>query len=601
MNKVKIRRIIDNNIWMLRLVCKAVPRWLWLNLLMTIWGSILQIISTVVFMRTLVNEIEAGNSFTSIALFVVFMFVFRLVTDYSIQVYDSFYLPRVNNDRRRKLQSMFYRKVATIDLAFIETPEFFERYIIANRWLFNKAGEVVNIVCSTVSVIFMGVSMAAVLADIHPLLLIMAFIPFFYSLFFNGKINRKNYEYNVEDQRLTRESDYVNRTFYLADYAKEMRTSNLHSVMLDRFSSVSKKIRALVRKRLPFYAATDFGGKFVQEYVADKGTYLIAGVFAVLGWISLGDLFVATAAIMSLSHSLSSAVGLVQGIANVSFFIEDIRTFMEYEPTVKQNPDGIQASQKNKHITFRNVSFKYDSMDHECLQNISFDIKPNEKIAIVGHNGAGKTTLVKLLMHLYEIDKGEILLDNKNIREYELDSYRANFGTVFQDYQVLSLSAVENVLMKDDITPEERERAIDAMKKCDIYDRLMQEPNGVDTILSKEFDDNGTILSGGEYQKIALARVFAKDCGIVILDEPSSALDPIAEHNLYKTMLEACRDRTVIFISHRLSSAVIADRVLLFENGKIIEQGTHEALMAQNGRYATMFRRQAENYAEVKA
>ena len=304
---------------------------------------------------------------------------------------------------------------------------------------------------------------------------------------------------------------------------------------------------------------------------------------------------------MSLSHSLSSAVGLVQGIANVSFFIEDIRTFMEYEPTVKQNPDGIQASQKNKHITFRNVSFKYDSMDHECLQNISFDIKPNEKIAIVGHNGAGKTTLVKLLMHLYEIDKGEILLDNKNIREYELDSYRANFGTVFQDYQVLSLSAVENVLMKDDITPEERERAIDAMKKCDIYDRLMQEPNGVDTILSKEFDDNGTILSGGEYQKIALARVFAKDCGIVILDEPSSALDPIAEHNLYKTMLEACRDRTVIFISHRLSSAVIADRVLLFENGKIIEQGTHEALMAQNGKYATMFRRQAENYAEVKA
>lgn len=155
--------------------------------------------------------------------------------------------------------------------------------------------------------------------------------------------------------------------------------------------------------------------------------------------------------------------------------------------------------------------------------------------------------------------------------------------------------------MKDNITEEERIAAINAMKEVGIYDRIAREPNGVDTVLSKEFDEDGTVLSGGEYQKIAIARIFAKPCGIVILDEPSSALDPIAEHDLYSNMMKACKDRTVIFISHRLSSAVNADRIILLDHGEIIETGSHSELMEKNGKYAAMFRRQAENYAEEVA
>ena len=597
----KFKRVISNNVYMLKLLCWAAPKKLWLNLLMTVWGCILQIISTVVFMRTLVNEIEAGKSFGNIVLFVLFMFAFQFVTQYSINIYDSFYLPSVNMDIKKRLQSMFYRKVATIDLACIENPEFFEGYIKANRYLWNKMDEVLNITCSIVTVTVMMVSMSAVLITIHPLLVVLAFVPFFYSLFFSGKINKKNHEYDLEDQKITHETDYVHRTFYSSDYSKEMRSSKISGIMFDKYGELMKKIRGLSVKRLPFYAATDLGSTFANGHAVRYGTDLLAGILTVMKKITLGDFFVASTAIISLSHALSSTVGLVHGYANTSRYIEDIRAFLEYEPTVKLNPDGIKATAANKHIELKNVSFKYDSMETDCLKNISFEIKPNEKIAIVGHNGAGKTTLVKLLMHLYEIDRGEILLDGENIRNYELESYRMNFGTVFQDYQVLSISAIENVLMKDNITEEERIAAINAMNEVGIYDRIAREPNGADTVLSKEFDEDGTVLSGGEYQKIAIARIFAKPCGIVILDEPSSALDPIAEHDLYSNMMKACKDRTVIFISHRLSSAVNADRIILLDHGEIIETGSHSELMEKNGKYAAMFRRQAENYAEEVA
>lgn len=594
----KAKHVIKNNLYMLKLLCKIEPKRLVFNLLMTVWGCILQLITTVVFMRTLVNEIEAGKSFGRIVIFILVMFVFELVTQYSINIYDTFYLPQSNMRIKQWLNLKFYRKIAEIDLACIETPEFFDNYIVASRYLWNNMWGVLNITCSIVSVTFMMISMSAVLVNINWSLVIFAFVPFLYTLFFGGKINKKNHDIALEDEKIGHESEYIHRTFYMNDFSKEMRSTKISNVILDKYADVMKKVRDLSVKRLPFFAATDLGEKITNQYFVDKGTYLLAGILAVLGKISLGDLFVATSAIFSLSHALSSTVGLVHGYANTSLFIDDMRKVFDYVPTVKPNKNGIKATAKNKHIELKNVSFKYDSAENDCLKNISFEIKPNEKIAIVGHNGAGKTTLVKLLMHLYEIDRGEILLDGKNIREYELNSYRYNFGTVFQHYQILSISAVENVLMKDEITEEERERAIEAMKTVGIYERLAKEPNGVDTVLSKEFDDEGTVLSGGEYQKIALCRIFAKDCGIVILDEPASSLDPLAEAKLYNNMFKACQDKSVIFISHNLSSATMADKILLIDKGEIIEKGTHKELMKQNGKYAKMFKRQAENYVK---
>ena len=207
---------------------------------------------------------------------------------------------------------------------------------------------------------------------------------------------------------------------------------------------------------------------------------------------------------------------------------------------------------------------------------------------------------MKLLLHLYEPNSGTITLDGHNVSEYDSDSYRDAFTVVFQDFKIFSLSVAENVLLRP-LREGDDELVTEALKKSGAYDKVMTLKNGIHTTLTREFDDEGAVLSVGEAQKVSLARAFTNDSPFVVLDEPSSALDPIAEYNMFKNMLDACRDRTLIFISHRLSSAVLADRIFLMDGGEIIESGSHDEMMAKNGKYAEMFRMQAENYAESES
>ena len=229
------------------------------------------------------------------------------------------------------------------------------------------------------------------------------------------------------------------------------------------------------------------------------------------------------------------------------------------------------------------------------MQDINLTIHPGEKIALVGYNGAGKTTLTNLLLRLYEPSGGRILIGGQDIRDCTLQSHRDRFAAVFQDFQLFACRVGENVALSPQFDPERVRRALDHSS----FQRPL--PRGVDTQLLREFDDDGLMLSGGESQKVAVARAFYKDCPFVILDEPSANLDPVAEYQLNRAMLEAARDKTVIFISHRLSTTVQADKIYVMEQGRIIESGSHSELMAADGTYAYMFRLQAEKYKNAKS
>ena len=225
------------------------------------------------------------------------------------------------------------------------------------------------------------------------------------------------------------------------------------------------------------------------------------------------------------------------------------------------------------------------------LKNINLEISPYKKIALVGYNGAGKTTLTNLLLRLYDVTDGRITLDGKDIRDWDIASYHKNFAAVFQDFSLFGATLGENVSMND--TPDAG-KVKNALKTAGFEKTLS---DGTDSILLREFDDNGVSLSGGEAQKIAIARTFYKDCPFAVLDEPSANLDPVAEYNLNQSMSRAADDKTVIFISHRLSTTVMADEIFMLENGEIIEHGTHDDLMQADGKYAYMFRLQAEKYS----
>lgn len=403
----------------------------------------------------------------------------------------------------------------------------------------------------------------------------------------------KRYEKNVDSNR---KKEYVKRTMYLSDYAKELRLSNIFNVLMDYFETAVSNIIKNIKM---------YGGKLVVlsalqsgfNYSFTIGFIICYAALRLLYWknITPTDFVVLVSVISSFTWNVIDVSKNISKIQDNSQYIENIKSFMDYKPKIAESQLGLKPESHKCALNMKNVRYTYLGQKEPVLKNININIKQGQKIALVGHNGAGKTTLVKLLMRLYDVTDGEITLGEHNIKDFNVKEYRNLFATVFQDYQVLSLSVAENVLMRN-VEDDDKERVIAALKNSGIYEKVSAMKNGIDTTLTREFDKEGAVLSGGEAQKIAIARVYARDCDFVILDEPSSALDPISEYQMYQNMLEACKDKAVVFISHRLSSAVLADYIYMLEQGKIVEQGTHQQLMEQNGKYAEMFNIQAASY-----
>jgi ABC-type multidrug transport system fused ATPase/permease subunit len=248
-------------------------------------------------------------------------------------------------------------------------------------------------------------------------------------------------------------------------------------------------------------------------------------------------------------------------------------------------------------IEFKNVSFKYPCAENYSLSNVNLKISKGDTIAIVGINGAGKSTMVKLLLRFYDATDGEILYNGVNIKEYNLNSYRNRFATVFQDYKNFAISVFENVMCRE-CNDDDRMIAEMALRQSGVWNKISSFENGGDTLLTREFDSSGAGLSGGENQKVSTARLFARDFDVAVLDEPSSALDPVAEYQMYENLISATENKTVVYISHRLSSAVLSDNIFVLNGGKVIESGSHQQLMALGGEYSRMFELQSKSYKE---
>ena len=313
----------------------------------------------------------------------------------------------------------------------------------------------------------------------------------------------------------------------------------------------------------------------------------------VSGQLGLGGFAVAMNASWKMSWLLGDMVSRLMKYHEHGGFIEKMLTFLECKPQIL---NGTENASPFETLEIRNLHFAYDkNKEKNVLQNVEMKIRKGEKIAIVGYNGAGKTTFTKLLMRLYDPDAGEILYNGKNLKEYDLKSLRSRMAAVFQDYRIFACSLAENVA-GGSCEEKESERVREALNRSTFREKLEEMPAGIQTQLTREFDQTGTQLSGGEQQKVAIARTFYKDADLMILDEPSSALDPDAEYALNQAIMKNVTDKTVIFISHRLSTTRNADCIYMFDDGQIVERGTHEELMAANGKYAYMFQLQAEKY-----
>ena len=505
---------------------------------------------------------------------------------------------RATKNVLKNINNMIFEKAQSLDVSCYEDPSFYDKYQRAT--LVATSGYFDIITYDFVSMLSGIISLICVLftvSSINPEYLLFL-VPIFLVFIIETAKSKYVYKRDLEMTTNNRVKAYIQRTVFLRDYAKDLRTSNIFSVLMSRFEgAIEANIVILKKYGVGLFVYSMISSLF-EEFIPVIGTYAYAGYeFVSKGNMSVSGFSVVLSSVSSVRDVTLDITQCFDEMNQMALYFQNLKDFFDYEPKIVS---GDKKAGKFESLEFKNVSFRYPSAQKNSLSNVSFRLNKGETLAVVGINGAGKSTLLKLMLRFYDATEGEVLYNGVNVREYDLATYRNAFATVFQDYKNFALSVYENVMCKP-CTDDEKRLAAQALKDSGAWRKISTLSNGGDTVLTKEFDENGAGLSGGENQKVSTARLFARDFEVAVLDEPSSALDPVAESEMYDSLARVTEGKTVIYISHRLSSATLADRIIVLDGGRIIESGTHGELMALGGKYSEMFSLQASNYNSEEA
>ena len=588
--------IIKNTLFMLGCAFKSAP----ISLFIIYFSYVLEnvyysVVINVMFLETALSIIEGNGTFAEFAIRMCIIIFGKLLVD--LLGYIDVYTIRIKFEIKCEsyINSLIFKKAQEVELACYENPEFFDDYNRAT-WVVDRGGfkRIIEGSAWTLGSLVSLILLVVYLISIDPILILFILCPVVVIVF---RVLKNNLELEKEKEMtpFERQKDYVRRTILLKDFAKEIKTTNIFVVMEKRFKKAINKNIEVIKKYGWKIALLEIISDYFAEILPIGGGF-IYGCYrlVVLDNLPVSEFSVLLSAISTCRNKIGHLARYFAMQQKHCLWVQNLRNFLEYEPQLKS---GTVIPEDFESIEFKNVSFRYTDEKDYILKNISFKIEKGQTVAVVGHNGAGKTTLSKLLMRLYDVTEGEILYNGINIKEYDLLKYREKFAAVFQDYKVFAMTVSENVLTEE-VTEENKEIAVNALKMSGAYKKIGKLPEKENSILTKEFDKEGIQLSGGETQKVTIARLFARDFSVAVLDEPSSALDPVAESKMYDALIEGTKGKTVIYISHRLSSATHSDKILVFNKGVLTEQGTHEELIAKNGEYAEMFTLQASGYTQ---
>lgn len=559
------------------------------------WGILMTIptrLISVIGVKYVIDTVEGGGDKRRI-IYAVIVIAAVLIISETINWLFRELISGIEREKLIKgLNTMFYEKARGLDLEAYDNPHFYNNFILSIESSSGRIQFILNMVSRYIGELVSLVTISSIILTIDPvcLLIILVSIAVFTPL--GKRIGTLQSERRIENNKYHRRADYFARVFYLQDYAKEVRMNNINPLLIERYNDAADDVinnqRKFVKKIDTIYFFQE-GGLQILGFMFILPLYLGYCVL-VRNTLSTGDFVATFNGAFAVAQAFSFlTINVARNFSEQAKMVEKFREFLKYENKIHDG-DGEAEAAEVEEIELKNVSFTYPGNEKPSVKNVNITLKPYEKIALVGYNGAGKTTLTNLLLRLYDVTEGEILIGGKNIKDETVETHRGRFAAVFQDFQLFAASLGENVSL--DTSPEE-ERVQSALRHSGFTKEMA---HGTKTELLREFDDEGAMLSGGESQKVAVSRAFYKHCPYVIMDEPSANLDPIAEYNLNRAMMEAAKDKTVIFISHRLSTTVNADRIYVMENGEIVESGTHAQLMAMNGKYAYMFNLQAEKY-----
>ena len=543
--------------------------------------------------------VDAYNGLESHILFwIVLQFAYLLFQGIVSTIYDAV-IKILSEKVVNHIKVKIITKARDIDIAQYDMPQFYEKLENASREASFRPVQILAATFKMISSLISVISFIIVLIALNPVAPLIIILFSFPAAIIRFVYSRKNFHYMRHRSKDRRQMEYYSAVLTNKDLSKEIRIFNLSDFFIDKFQSTFaryyKGLKSLTIRETAWHVLITIVSAGLNALLF---FYIAKKVSSGEGGITVGDFSLYSGSLNSIISAVSAVVSATANIYEGTLFIDNMIAFDNVEAKIVPSIETPRRIEKHKKhtIEFKDVYFSYPGVDKYVLKNINFKIEGGKTAVLVGLNGAGKTTLIKLLTRLYDPSKGVILLDGVDIREYDLKDLYSIYGIIFQDFGKYALTANENIVLGDIDKEMNEADVIDSASKSGANDFIQEFPEKYDTPLSKYFEENGRELSIGQWQKLSVARSFYSDSDILILDEPTASLDAFAEQQIFNE-LEALEDnKTVVFVSHRLSSATRADMIIVIENGEIIELGNHKELMEKKGKYFKLFTAQAKRY-----
>lgn len=596
-----ITKFFHRLFYIFMLVWEARPLILFVMLIMAIFNGITPVIGA--FIRAeLLNSLASAYSgkieFNVIMFILILQFAYNLLVRIIGNINSI--ISRISGEiviNHIKVKIM--KKSKEIDLACFDLPEFYSKFENANREASNRPMQILNSTLSIMSNIISMVSYILVLwavSPFAPLIIVIISIP---SAIVNFIYRAKNVNYIKQRSKDRRQMNYYSNLVTNKDIVKEIRIFGLYDLFIGRFIDIFNNYfnghkKLIIGEGIWHMLLSIF------STIVNCALFIYIAYMVYAGEMMVGDFSLYTGALGSISGGVGSLITTTAAIYEGTLFIDNMIDFMNQKQTVVallDNPFHVKHNTGHT-IKFENVSFRYPGTEKDVLRNINITFNPGDTVVLVGLNGAGKTTLIKLLTRLYDPTEGTIYLDGQDIRNYDTNDLYKIFGMIFQDFGKYAVTVNENIMFGklDKLYLEENIRIAAQKSNSSVF--IENLPDKYDTPLMRHFEENGIELSIGQWQKLAIARAFYSESDIIILDEPTASLDPLAEQEIFNQFDNLRENKTTIFVSHRLSSATIASKIIVLEQGEVIEEGNHAELMKLRGRYYELFTTQAKHYID---
>lgn len=583
-------KIIKNNILMLKYIFKYCPNHILLVNISSILGTLSSMVG-IFFTKYIIDSLTYGINYKTIINTTILIFILNLLIS-QVSIFINQYVTPINILRLSKgMQKEIFEKCINIDYKCYEDSIFYDDFTMAVQQSDSRALLVLNSFTAFISSLFGIAGFSIIISFYDPFLFVLVLISVtvnFIFMLLNTKVQHIFYEDKILE---TRKSGYAQRVFYLSNFAKEIRLfKGISEVIKFQFDSAMTSLLAITTKYAKIMCLRATVQTLISNSIHIFSTIYIA--FKVIkGIIKISDFITLSSSTSQLEMQINTLLQVFPSLYEHSLYIENFKKFINYKSygENKIQKGDIVLNKINK-ISIQNLSFTYPNNNKASLLNINIEILNGNHIAFVGKNGSGKSTLIKLITQLYIPQTGSIKYNDKHVDLYNNDTINDNIAVLFQDYQIFSVTILENVLMRKLENQENDEKIVkNALKSVGLYDKIMQLPKNIYTNIGYEYDNNGVLLSGGELQRLAIARLFAKKSNLIILDEPSSSLDPISENEIFNDILNNTDKKTIILSTHRLGNITNCDMIYFFCDGNIIERGCHNELMMQNGEYAKMY------------